>query len=246
MDFRGASTLAIAVLFLLGPSCSGNGSKNRLPAGSAMSRFIHFELAIYLPAAQSGAGAPPMQALTDALRNYPGLKLVSDLPEDPQTMLVRAHLNENVKESYAPPSLDSLQYSGKGLSNKQAEALQKSTRALVLQFAHPQKDVWTGLRTAAELASEISAKTGGLVWDEETREVFSPEAWRQSRIAEWTEPPRVSNQTVIHEYSTGHSIRAITLGMAKNGPARFGRREHGLVCRRSDREPDQLGEPGFG
>jgi hypothetical protein len=88
---------------------------------------------------------------------------------------------------------------------------------LVLQFAHPQKEVWTGLRAAAELASKLAATTDGLIWDEETREVFTPEAWRERRIAQWAEPPRVSGQTIIHEYNTGHSVRAITLGMAKMG-----------------------------
>jgi hypothetical protein len=126
-------------------------------------------------------------------------------------------MSVNIKDRYAPPSVHSLQHSGHGLSSKQAEALQKSTQALVLQFAHPQKDVWVGLHAAAKLVGVIAAKTDGLVWDEETREVFTPEAWRQRRIAQWTEPPRVSRQTVIHEYNTGHAVRAITLGMAKMG-----------------------------
>ena len=158
-----------------------------------------------------------MEVLTESLRHCPGLKLVSELPEQPQSMLVRAQLNENVKDSYAPPTVRSLQYAGHGLSGTQAEALQNSTQAVILQFGHPQKDVWTGLRTAAELAGEIAAQTDGFVWDEDTREVFTPEAWRQRRIEQWTESPRVSLQTIIHNYNTGHSVRAITLGMAKMG-----------------------------
>jgi hypothetical protein len=132
-------------------------------------------------------------------------------------MLVRAQLNENVKDSYAPPSLRSLQFAGHGLSGKQAEALQNSKRAVILKFGHPQKNVWTALRTAAELMSEIATQTDGFVWDEDIREVFTPEAWRQRRVDQWTDPPRVSLQTVIHNYNTGHSVRAITLGMAKMG-----------------------------
>ena len=182
-----------------------------------MSRFVHFELAVYLPPAQSAVRHQPMPVLTESLRDYPGLELVGTLPEQPQSQLVCAHVNENVKDSYAPPLVRSLQYSGHGLSIKQADTLQRSTQALILQFAHPQKDVWAGLRTAAELVSKVAAKTGGFVWDEETREVFTPEAWDQHRIANWTEPPRVSRQIIIHEYNTGHSIRAITLGMAKMG-----------------------------
>jgi len=182
-----------------------------------MSRFIHFEYAVYLLPPKSAAGPQPIQTLTEALRNYPDLKLVKILPEQPQSMLLRAHLNENVKDSYAPPDPEALRYFGYGLSSKQAEALQKVDRAFILEFAHPRKDVWKALRTAAELTSEIAAKTDGLVWDQQTREVFAPESWREHRIAQWSEPPRVSRQTVIHEYNTGHSVRAITLGMAKMG-----------------------------
>src|SRR5215471_150649 len=216
-EFRSASVLAVCVSFLLVCSCSRNSSKKGLPTGPAMSRFIHFELAVYLPPTPSASRRQPMLVLTESLRDYPGLKLVDKLPEQPQVMLVRAHLNESVKDTYAPPSVESLQYSGRGLSSEQAQALQKSTQALVLQFAHPQKEVWTGLRAAAELASKLAVTTDGLIWDEETREVFTPEAWRERRIAQWAEPPRVSGQTIIHEYNTGHSVRAITLGMAKMG-----------------------------
>lgn len=209
--------MAISVFFLMVSSCSRNSAKDRLPLGPAMSRFVRFELAVYLPPAQSSTRPQPMRVLTEALRDYPSLKLINDLPKEPQTMVVRANVNENVRKSYAPPSLNSLRYSGNGLSTQQAEWLQESTQALVLQFAHPQKDVWTALHAAAEIASEIAEKTDGLLWDEETREVFTPESWRQHRVAQWTEPPRVSRQIVIHEYDTGHSVRAITLGMAKLG-----------------------------
>jgi hypothetical protein len=211
-----ALSTAVALLVLV---CfrSLKSSKHYLPPGPPMSHSIHFELAIYLPPAQPAAGERPMQTLSESLRHYPGLKLVDRLPQQAQSTLVCAQLNENAEDSYAPPSVESLRYSGHGFSNTQVDALQRSTRALRLQFAHPQKDVWTGLRAAAELVGEIAEKTDGFVWDEETREAFTPEAWRLRRIDQWTEPVRVSRQTIIHEYNTGHSVRAITLGMAKMG-----------------------------
>jgi hypothetical protein len=62
-----------------------------------MSRFVHFELAVYLPPAKSTTRSEPMRALAESLRDYPGLRRVSDLPKEPQTMLVRAYLNENIR-----------------------------------------------------------------------------------------------------------------------------------------------------
>jgi uncharacterized protein YegJ (DUF2314 family) len=177
---------------------------------------MHFEFAVYLPPVPYEPNQP-MQAVTESLKGYPDLKLVDKLPEHPQGMLVHAKLNENVQGSYVPPSPDMLKYSGHGLTSKQVEALQNASAALILDFAHPQKDVWKGLRAATELVSDIAAKTDGLIWDEETREAFSPESWRQLRMNRWTEPPRISHQIIIHAYNTGHSVRAITLGMAKMG-----------------------------
>lgn len=216
-EFRTLLWPSISVLFLLNCSCSRNDSKQRPRPWPPKSQFIRFEFAIYLPPTPPVVQRRPMMALTESLRHFPDLTLVGSLPEQPQTILIRAELNENIKDSYTPPSLSSLQYSGHGLSTKQAATLQKSSQALILQFAHPTRDVWTALRAASELVSEVATKTEGFVWDEETREVFTPEAWRQRRIAGWTEPPLASRHTVIHEYDTGHSVRAITLGMAKMG-----------------------------
>lgn len=78
--------------------------------------------------------------------------------------------------------------------------------------------MWDGLKAAYELTEALSKKTGGLLWDEETREVFSPTAWDESRLGDWPETgPDISRHTVIHAYQSGEYIRAITLGMAKFG-----------------------------
>jgi hypothetical protein len=69
-EFRGASVLATSVLFLLICSCAKHSSKKGLAAGPAMSRFIHFEFAVYLPSPLSTARRHPMQVLTESLGRY--------------------------------------------------------------------------------------------------------------------------------------------------------------------------------
>ena len=183
-----------------------------------MEESIHFEYAVYLLPTTASLTQDATTLLRQSLPKYPGLIVVDELPKTPQAMFVYAHVNKNVKKSYAPPRVESLRRFGRGLTEDQAKALQQSTSALLLDFAHPRKDVWAALRTASGLVEEIARKSGGLVWDEETREVFSPDAWHQKRLASWTnEIPDVSTQTVIHIYPNGEYARAITLGMSKIG-----------------------------
>jgi hypothetical protein len=161
----------------------------------------------------------PSAVLQEALaKKYSGLKLVAGIPKEPREMVVSARLQKHVQQEYAPPGMESLQYFGYGLSQEQAQALQKSEEAFVLQFSHPKENAWTGLRNANALVEEIARKTNGLVWDEETREVFSPDAWHEKRLMSWSgDVPDVSSETVIHVYKTDELERAITLGMTKMG-----------------------------
>jgi uncharacterized protein YegJ (DUF2314 family) len=212
-------TLPVAlVLSVFCSTCSRKPDENLVPAGPMMADSIHFEYGVYLLPTPVPV-KDPMGALHDALvGKYPDLKLVDEIPKGPKLMLLRAHIQKNARKEYAPPEMKSLQYFGRGISQEQAIALQKSDEVLILDFGHPKEQVWTALRMANALVEEIARRTGGLVWDEETREVFSPDAWHQRRLASWaTSVPDVSSQTVIHSYPNGEYVRAITLGMAKLG-----------------------------
>jgi uncharacterized protein YegJ (DUF2314 family) len=68
------------------------------------------------------------------------------------------------------------------------------------------------------LLEKLTRETGGLIWDEETREVFSPDEWHKRRLASWKGGvPDISQQMTIHAYKKDTFVRAITLGMAKFG-----------------------------
>lgn len=217
----------VGVVFLLSlPFCgcsqkSGNNATqplhaNAVPGGSPFADSIQFEYAVYL---LPGNTDDPSRVLRVVMsREYPTLRLVDKLPQQAKVAVVHAHLQKNVIREYPPPRLESLQYFGRGITREQGMALQKSDKAFILDFAHPKRDVWTALRTANALVEEIARKTGGLVWDEETREVFSPDAWQKKRLSSWTQDvPETSTQTTIHAYNQGEYVRAITLGMSKMG-----------------------------
>ena len=184
-----------------------------------MADSIRFEYAVYLlPGKGQPPASNPLGAVEQLLAHHSNLKLVEDLPQQPREMLIQASFRTDVQKKYAPPDIERLKYAGNGLSRRQATMLEKSKQAIVLDFAHPKEKVWTALRTANALVEELARNTGGLIWDEETREVFTPEEWRKTRQAGWIdETPDISKQVVIHFYPTGEYARAITLGMAKVG-----------------------------
>lgn len=185
-------------------------------AQTGMASSMRFQYAVYL--LSKPKNNPSMLLHNMLVSEFPTLKTVDELPPDPHEMLVVAELHDDVQKHYTPPSIDALRYLGHGLSSEQAEALQQSNSVFVMTFAHPKASVWTALRNADVIVEEISRQMGGIVWDEETREAFSPDAWHQRRLASWTGAiPKISTQTVIHNYQNGRFVRAITLGMSKTG-----------------------------
>ncbi len=181
-----------------------------------MADFIQFQYAVYfLPRHTKN----PSTVLHELLaKKYSNLKLVEKLPEKPDEMFLKAGLETDVQHQYVPPDLLGLSYFGHGLTQKQKQDLQKSREAFVVSFTHPKRDVWKALQTADELVEEIALQTGGLIWDAETRRVFTPSAWHKLRQETWSGgTPKISSETTIHVYPSNDSVRAISLGMAKAG-----------------------------
>jgi uncharacterized protein YegJ (DUF2314 family) len=131
---------------------------------------------------------------------------------------VADRFESNPKSAYPPPDLQALQYFGRGVTRTQAEAVQKTQGVLLLDFGYANEHVWDGMRSALQLTDSVARATGGLIWDDETRELFSPDAWKQRRITDWSEKvPDITKHMVIHAYQKGEAVRAITLGLAKFG-----------------------------
>jgi uncharacterized protein YegJ (DUF2314 family) len=208
--------VAALTLCAFASGCSKKTKQNLTAADVLITPHVQFEYAVYL---LPGSTKNPSLILRDVLaKEFPALKLVDELPHEPAQMLVSAHQEDDVQKNYAPPSERAQEYSSHGLSKEQSAALKQITKALKLDFGHSQKDVWAGLRQANELVEQVARETGGLVWDEETREIFSPDAWHKRRIGSWQNGiPDMSTQTTIHVYDNGEFDRAISLGMSKAG-----------------------------
>lgn len=197
-------------------ACSKKSAAKLVSAGSPMAPYIHFQYSIYMMPVHT---KDPQVVLHQALAvDFPSMRLVSELRPRPEQTLLMARTERDVQKKYPPPDLDFLQYASKGLSDGQKQALERTQEAFILDFAHSREAVWTQLHAANELVEKIARETGGLVWDDETREVFSPDEWHKQRIGEWKEGvPNISTQMVIHIYENGEYLRAISLGMSKAG-----------------------------
>lgn len=185
-------------------------------AGTPAAAQVSYELAVYY------AGKPtqaPLEALKAQLAaGTSRLKRVESLPRRADDPVVVARLEADVQKNYRPPSLAMLQRFGRGLTRDEATALQSAKVALILRFAHPQKDGMGPYRASLALMAQLAQDTGGLLWDEETREVFSVGEWRKQRLDTWDgDLPDVARHSVIHAYQARTLVRAITLGMAKFG-----------------------------
>lgn len=200
-------------------TCSGSSAQAQtpVPAGQLLSGPIHFEFAVFYPALPA---KQPMAVLQEKAKSLEGrLTLLRSMPEKPVSAAVlMATLNTTAQVNYRPPDLQMVQHFGRGLTLAQAEALQRAERALILDFSHPASQSLSALRTALVLAEQVARDTNGLLWDEETREIFTPDEWRKRRLDAWSsDTPEVQQHTVIHAYKGDKQVRAITLGMGKFG-----------------------------
>jgi uncharacterized protein YegJ (DUF2314 family) len=202
-------------LVTLLPSCKAESSE-AFPSGSPATGAIRYQFAVYY---LSAPPEPAVAALESRLKSgAQAPRLVESLPDLPTAALVRARFDSKVQEDYAPPNLEMLQRFGRGLTREQAIALQKAQHALLLDFAHPQSLSLTAYRSSLAVTEHIARDTHGLIWDEETREVFTPDEWHRTRLEGWDGGmPDVQRHTVIHAYQGEQLVRAITLGMAKFG-----------------------------
>jgi uncharacterized protein YegJ (DUF2314 family) len=184
-------------------------------ATGARAPTIAFQFAIYfLPS----AGRDAMDSLREHLKSHPRLRLVDTVADEPGPPTLVARVLDDVAAQYAPPDPQMLQYFGRGLSREQAEALAHSKQVLVLDFGHASEHMLPALADASALVAEIARDTGGLIWDEQTRETFTLDEWTRRRVFDPAQGvPDVSTHLVTHAYPRGEAIRVITLGLSEFG-----------------------------
>lgn len=89
-----------------------------------------------------------------------------------------------------------------GLSTPQKTQLRGAQSASVIDFVLPLHDA--SLLEVTKVAAALADATGGVLWDEECQEYFSPAQWRMRRVASWDKTvPQVSLLSVLRESEDG-------------------------------------------
>lgn len=212
-------TLVLATLLSMGTilwSCKGKPQEKPVISGSPVSPIIDFRFAVYmLPIAKKD----PQVAFSAAIAKYsPAMRQVERTPEKPIEMEVTAHLLKNVAKEYPPPTGEDLKSSGFGLSKEQVLAVQASKQVFILEFIHPKERAWEALRAANLIVEQVARDTKGLIWDEETQDMFTPDAWEQRRLSKWSGgTPNIEAQISVQSYQNGEFVRGVSEGMKKAG-----------------------------
>ena len=178
-------------------------------------RIVTVHVLHYAPSPQGDA----LKSAADILKSkFPTLKMIADPDDSTEGFSVRAELFDMKAEGFEPPSMELLKYYGRGITREQAQAMQQSQFAVVLSFSYPFADALAAIEKMNAYTRELALRTKGLIWDAETRELFSPQAWQERRLAPADHGyPDVGKHIAIHAYQTQDHVRAITLGMRKFG-----------------------------
>jgi len=196
------------------------------------------------PAGAVGASAKEVEALLDpstmaepwergALRRGPVVTQVAvyGQGDDPSTLesvarrIVKSHssalkieLEFPAMDTYAPPEPQMLEFVGVGLSSEQVRAVQEAKAVAVLTVSSDDASLAeTAMAEAYALASDIAGKSNGLLWDESTRQLFSPEAWTERMAAGPSTKGERWRHFTVHNYRDGELIRQVSLGLGKFG-----------------------------
>lgn len=175
---------------------------------------VSYQFAIYL--IPDCGKAPAITATKHAQTLLPNFNLVTSINNPAKKPSLNIKVIDDALTEYSPPDEQSLHYFGRGISAEDGKKLQKSNNAILLNFTYPVDYVLTGMQEALLFTKKLAQTCNGLIWDESTREIFSPDAWHEKRIASWgKDGPNIIDHTVIHAYKNTEFIRAISLGMQK-------------------------------
>lgn len=116
-----------------------------------------------------------------------------------------------------PPPAEVMAYAAEGLSEEDKRLVSRSQAVTVLQFSGPAERALGDYVEALALSLALARKTHGYLWDEETRQLFTPARFA-SRVQAWTDRfPDVSQHVQLHAYRDGELLRIVSLGMVKFG-----------------------------
>ena len=152
---------------------------SELSFASETSHNIRFRSIIYFQPEQQPSNISEIESY------YSDFKIVDKLPEHSTQSLISFSSIENIKNDYPIPDLSYLSYFGRGLDKQQADSIQEAKHAVLIDISYPKKMSYSLLKSANRSLLEYSKSKRVLLWDSETRELFTPDAWEKARVNSW-------------------------------------------------------------
>lgn len=198
------------------PEASAGAASAPLSAGALFAPRASFTFAVFLPPGASASVLPKVTAL--AGERFKPLRLVDEHGQGAAPPTVR--ITERTTHDYPLPEGELLELSAQRLSGREQGQLAASERVVLLEFTTVPPAL-EAVRQANALALEVARTTGGLVWDEEVGEFFSPDAWEKRRVEGWEngEPLLANhfNERLYTSEDTEEGADFATVGLGKFG-----------------------------
>lgn len=140
--------------------------------------FATAEFAVYHPTKAKADGWKTVQKLAKAIKLPAYLDSTPDDAEPPYLIFRTLEGDE-----YAPIGGETLELAH-GLSQKERDALLDAKSASVVDVTLPLKST-AKLQEVTKLMADLQKATGGVLWDEESQEYFSPAEWKKRRLDGW-------------------------------------------------------------
>lgn len=221
-------TLVLALLFLVGckrcdrerqvptavaapPGVSGEVTMDGgVPRGDARTPGFSFTFAVYHFAAAPPAGLAELRKVFAAA----GIAVSTTALDAPPKVPTAEILTPPLKD-FAPPTLDTLRFRGKTLSEREKTALQTVSGVTVVVVSGPAVNAAASYRVALRAGLALQAAAPGILFDDDTRQAISQAAWT-ARLDDWAgDTPRVPQHITIDAYQDNELLRMVTLGMRK-------------------------------
>ncbi len=183
-----------------------------VPAGTALADTVRVRFAIYFLPTPTIRPEKEFKRLVRSRYSFLSLAPERESGTTPFAVVGAPDMSE-----FAPPTVETLKYIGRGLSPEDRTAVQASQEAWLVDFSLSQTEAASQHREVMKLMAELAKKTGGLLWDESTRQLFSHTTWAD-RYADWDlNSPKSWSLYTIHSYQDGELQRVVSLGLEKFG-----------------------------
>lgn len=174
---------------------------------------LTIEMALYFAPAPSADPLPVLRTL--AGQDATAFAVVEELAGAALTPPM-VHPHWVALAEYAPPDERAWRYRTRGLEAALRPTVAAAERVLVLEFLVDRREALAANARICRLLAALADATGGLPWDEESRQLYSAAAWRAARVDSWHDGlPDLREHIVMDAYRDGDLIRVVTLGMRK-------------------------------